>query len=56
MGRLLGQPQDFIDGSEAISKQSQMLYDTTKPEPPKTTVVDTEDDSIKYDEDQGLNF
>jgi hypothetical protein len=56
MNRLQGQPTDFIDGSEAISKQSQMLYDTTKPEPPKTTVVDTEDDSIKYDEDQGLNF
>ena len=56
MNRLQGQPTDFIDGSEAISKQSQMLYDTTKPEPPKTTVVDTEDDSIKYDEDQGLNL
>jgi hypothetical protein len=56
MNRLQGQPTDFIDGSEAISKQSQMLYDTTKPEPPKTTVIDAEDDSIKYDEDQGLNF
>ena len=44
--RLQGQSNDFIDGSEAISKQTQMLYDTTKAEPPKTNPVDNTDDEL----------
>ena len=44
--RLQGQSNDFIDGSEAISKQTQMLYDTTKAEPPKTSPVDNVDDEL----------
>jgi hypothetical protein len=44
--RLQGQSNDFIDGSEAVSKQTQMLYDTTKAEPPKTSPVDNTDDEL----------
>lgn len=38
--RLQGQGNDYIDGSEAISKQTQMLYDTSKPEPPRSGPTD----------------
>lgn len=40
--RLQGQGNDFISGSETISKLTQMLYDTTKPEPPKGSPTDAE--------------
>jgi hypothetical protein len=47
--RLQGQSNDFIDGSEAISKQTQMLYDTTKAEPPKVSPMDNTDGALDYD-------
>lgn len=40
--RVQGQPQDFI-GREAIITDNQFLYDTTKPEPPKTSPNDDSD-------------
>lgn len=46
--RLQGQGNDFIDGAETISKQTQLLYDTTKPEPPKTSPIDPDDASTDY--------
>jgi hypothetical protein len=39
MLRVQGQPNDFI-GQESIVKQNQLLYDTSKPEPPKTKPID----------------
>jgi len=51
--RLQGQASDFISGSEAISKQNQMLYDTTKPEPPKTGPIETSAEASGYGDDQG---
>lgn len=42
MVRQPGQPQD-IEGSQAISKRNQFLYDTSKQEPPKTSPVDKEE-------------
>lgn len=39
--RLQGQSTDFIDGSEAINKQTQMLYNTSTEERKKTNVVDS---------------
>jgi len=41
--RLQGQSNDFIDGSETVNKQTQMLYNTSLEERPRTSVVDYSD-------------
>jgi hypothetical protein len=41
--RLQGQSNDFIDGSETVNKQTQMLYNTSIQERPRTSVVDYAD-------------